>query len=139
MLLVAGCSDPRREALRRLPLSELNLHYGNFGAIFGRGPKDAEELKRFAEGTTSNGQPGKLDPKILSGEIVVNWNGDPNDETQKDAVVAYEKQVPKEGGYVALNSGNTVKMSAAEFSKRPKLLPRKSDEKVSNHTKSVEK
>jgi hypothetical protein len=71
VLVVNGCGDSRREAQRRLALSELNLHYANFGAIFGRGPKDAEELKRFLDGVTTNGQPAKIDPRIFRVKLLL--------------------------------------------------------------------
>lgn len=37
-----------------------------------------------------------------------------------DKVVAYEKKVPAEGGWVLLQSGEVKKMSADEFGKTPK-------------------
>ena len=39
-------------------------------------------------------------------------------------VVAYEKKVPDEGGYVLLQNGNVVKMTVAEFKSAPKAGPK---------------
>ena len=127
--LCTACGASHNEIQNRAALAELNLYHFSFSAIFGRGPKDADEFKRYVEeNVTSNGQPVKLNPRIFSGDIVVNWNGDSTDESQKNAIVAYEKQVPTKGGYVALRIGETVKITAQEFSIRAMLKPKKPED-----------
>jgi len=117
-----GCSDAKREAEARSALASLNIQYAAFAAIFGRGPKDVAELQNYVEGSMkTNGKAAKVDPEILSGDIVVFWNGDLNDPSQSNAVVAYEKKVPAAGGYVALNTGETKMVTAKEFEAMPKL------------------
>jgi hypothetical protein len=60
---------------------------------------------------------------IQSGEVVVLWGATLKGEGEAgrdEAVVAYEKGVPTEGGYVLLSAGTVKKMTAAEFNAAPK-------------------
>lgn len=63
---------------------------------------------------------------VKSGDVIVLWgvkmaNEDGSGVTGE--LVAYEKKVPTEGGYVLLQDGNVKKMSAAEFEAAPKPKP----------------
>jgi len=42
------------------------------------------------------------------------------DVGNNEVVLAYEKKVPTEGGYVLMSAGTVMKMSAAEFTSAPK-------------------
>jgi hypothetical protein len=60
---------------------------------------------------------------VKSGAVVVLWGAPLKGEGevgQDEAVVAYDKAVPAEGGYVLLSAGTVKKMSAAEFASAPK-------------------
>ncbi len=60
---------------------------------------------------------------LKSGDVVVLWGAQLKGEGQVgqgEAVVAYEKKVPTEGGYVLLSAGTVKKMTAAEFNAAPK-------------------
>ena len=60
---------------------------------------------------------------IKTGEIVVVWGGKPKGEGEVgkgEAVLAYEKAAPTDGGYVVLSAGTIKKMTAAEFNAAPK-------------------
>jgi hypothetical protein len=55
---------------------------------------------------------------IKSGAVVVLWGTPFKGEGQvgkDEAVLAYEKNVPTDGGYVLLSAGTVKKMTAAEF------------------------
>jgi hypothetical protein len=97
--------------------------------------QEVNELLRAAAGTIGR-PPGKvadLNPHqamfprahaaIKDGAVVVLW-GTPfkgEGEVGKDeAVLAYEKNVPTDGGYVLLSAGTVKKMSASEFQSAPK-------------------
>lgn len=60
---------------------------------------------------------------VKAGSVVVYW-GAPfqgeGDVGKNEAVVAYEKNVPTEGGHVLLSAGSVKKMTAAEFTAAPK-------------------
>ena len=60
---------------------------------------------------------------VKTGDVVVFW-GAPfqgeGDVGKNEVVVAYEKNVPTEGGYVLLSAGSVKKMTAAEFNTAPK-------------------
>jgi hypothetical protein len=57
-------------------------------------------------------------PAIRSGNIVYIWGA--GYAAGGNQVVAYEKKVPSEGGYVLLQDGTVKEMSSAEFSSAPK-------------------
>ncbi len=60
---------------------------------------------------------------VKSGNVVVLWGAALKGEGQAsrdDPVVAYEKGVPTDGGYVLLSAGTVKKMTPAEFNAAPK-------------------
>jgi hypothetical protein len=61
---------------------------------------------------------------VKSGNVVVHWGSPAQGEGDigktSEAVVAYEKQVPTEGGYVLLSAGSVKKLTAEEFASTPK-------------------
>jgi hypothetical protein len=60
---------------------------------------------------------------MKSGNVVVLWGTPPKGEGdvgKDETVLAYEKNVPTEGGHVLLSAGTVKKMTAAEFSATPK-------------------
>jgi hypothetical protein len=60
---------------------------------------------------------------VKSGDVVVLWGAAQKGEGESgkdEAVVAYEKAVPTDGGYVLLSAGTVKKMTAAEFGAAPK-------------------
>jgi uncharacterized coiled-coil protein SlyX len=98
--------------------------------------QEVNDLLHAAAGTTNRlparlaDVPGRLQqlyPRayeaVKSGAVVVLW-GAPlkgeEDVGKDEAVVAYDKTVPTEGGYVLLSAGSLKKMSAAEFNAAPK-------------------
>ena len=60
---------------------------------------------------------------VKSGDVVVLWGAaqkGEGDAGKDEAVVAYEKNAPTQGGYVLLSAGTVKKVSAAEFASAPK-------------------
>jgi hypothetical protein len=61
---------------------------------------------------------------VKNGEILVLWGTRPIGEGKiasgGEQVVAYEKAVPQDGGFVLLSGGTIKKMTAAEFAAAPK-------------------
>jgi len=60
---------------------------------------------------------------VKAGNVVVLWGAPTQGEGnvgKNEVVVAYEKNVPTEGGYVLLSAGTVEKMTAAEFAAAPK-------------------
>ena len=63
---------------------------------------------------------------VKSGDIIVLWGVKMANEDGSGAtgeLVAYEKKVPSEGGYVLLQDGNVKKLTPAEFEAAPKPKP----------------
>jgi hypothetical protein len=63
---------------------------------------------------------------ISSGDVVVLWGITPKGEGEAgkdETVIAYEKDVPTNGGYVLLSAGTVKKMTAGEFAAAPKGTP----------------
>ena len=60
---------------------------------------------------------------VKSGDVVVLW-GTPmqgeGDSGKGEVLMAYEKKVPTDGGYVLLSAGTVRRMSAADFAAAPK-------------------
>jgi len=120
-VLGVGCSGsktgqavPGQE--QQLVLQEVNdlLHTSSAG---GRVPSKLADLQRqeqnFPKGYAA----------VKSGEIVVLWGTPPQGEGQagsNESVIAYEKAVPKDGGFVLLSAGTIKKMTPDEFNAAPK-------------------
>jgi hypothetical protein len=116
--VLAGCaSKPAAEALPAVTL--LQDVDGLLRAAGGgqRTPGRLAELERhqavFPRGYAA----------VKSGEVVVLW-GTPlkgeGDSGKEEVVVAYQKNVPSEGGCVLLSAGTVKKMSPAQFNAAPK-------------------
>jgi hypothetical protein len=78
-------------------------------ALAGMAPKKIEDLK---------GIDGRTIQAVKSGQYVVLWGASPN--SPGNAVVAYEKDVPTQGGMVATLTGAVTRMSPQEFQAAPK-------------------
>lgn len=84
----------------------------------GRAPTKVADLTKFESAYPTAFQ------AVQSGEVVVVWGAKMPDEgdaaTAPDHVLAYEKNVPTEGGWVLLLNGNIKQMTAEEFKAAPK-------------------
>jgi hypothetical protein len=112
--LLAGCSSKRPSTGQAAGdygvLQEVNdmLH----AASSKRPPAKLADLNRY-KGMFSVGYEA-----VKSGEIVVLWGTPVQGEGNagKDAaVLAYQKQVPTEGGYVLMSAGSIKKMTPDQF------------------------
>ena len=118
--LLAGCSHQPKggEAVKEYTeLQDVNDLLRSAGAAAGRAPANVADLDRYQS----------LYPRgyaaVKSGDVVVLWGATLKGESEvgkDEAVVAYEKAAPTEGGYVLLSAGTVKKMSAAEFGAAPK-------------------
>jgi hypothetical protein len=118
-LMLAGCGkEPDNKPMPpdEQALKELAAIYRDFARKNKRGPKALKELA----------QKGQSSPNAMemmkSGAIVVQWGAPLTPEGQNaDAVLAYLKTVPEQGGNVLMQDGKTIKtMSADEFKAAPK-------------------
>jgi hypothetical protein len=119
---VAGCSSgpgghgdesPQKGAL--VEVSDL-LRAGT--RPNGRGPASLVALAKFQHTHY------RAYEAIKSGEVIVLWGYGVKGEGEMAKgggdLIAYEKGVPTNGGYVLLSSGEVKQMSAAEFAAAPK-------------------
>lgn len=89
-----------------------------YSGEFGRGPKKAADLAKFENGYPLGYQ------ALQKGEVIVVWGatmageGDANNAPAN--VVAYQKKVPDEGGWVLLQNGSVKELSAADFASAPR-------------------
>jgi hypothetical protein len=116
---LAGCSSrPRGEVARQYTLLEdVSDLLHSAAATARRPPAKLADLDRF-----QSMYPRGYDA-IKSGAVVVLWGTPLKGEGQAgkgETVVAYEKDVPTNGGYVLLSAGTVKKMTAAEFEAAPK-------------------
>lgn len=108
---------------------------GETSAAFGN-LLEVNDLLHMAAGETArvpaklaalDGRPKSMFPRgyeaVKSGNVVVLWEAPLKGEGEvgkDEAVIAYEKNVPTEGGYVLLSAGTIKKMTASEFQSAPK-------------------
>jgi hypothetical protein len=132
--MLAGCGggpDVKPIAPDEQGLRELAAEYRDFFRKNKRGPKGLNEIQGTDKGRgrgkgKRQGQ-GQDSPNaiqmIKSGELVVQW-GAPLSPAG-DAVLAYLKSVPDQGGSVLMADGDTIKtMTADEFKAAPKASGR---------------
>ena len=90
--------------------------YRNFATKKKRGPKNLKELN-------IKGQQYPIAVEMIkSGDLVVQWGAPLSPEGEAaDAILAYVKTVPEQGGNVLMQDGRTIKkMTADEFKAAPK-------------------
>lgn len=95
-------------------LSSLAFEYGNFVSIYGRSPANLTQFRGLA-----NVKLHVLE-RIERGEFVVQWNLklDGTQNVPANAIVAYHRAAPAQGGWVSYGNGRNGMLSAQEFQKR---------------------
>jgi len=119
-VLVAGCGNPSGpagdpvEARHQTVLNEISEMYSVYVKSHQKPPQKPADLV-----TAANKAVNPLSTQaIQSEEYIVAWG---TDLTGNDnAVLAYHKSVPKEGGLVLLAGGTIRHMSADDFAAAPK-------------------
>jgi|SRR5439155_18990870 len=119
LALLVGCSSSRNPGADEPPVA---------AAL-----RDLNDLLRTTAGGHSPTKLSDLDrhksmfsrayEAVKSGEVVVLWGAAQKGEGEtgkNEAVVAYEKDAPTNGGYVLLSAGSVKKMTASEFAAAPK-------------------
>lgn len=113
-LILAGCGGgPEIQAIapEERGLKELGELYRDFTKKKKRGPKNLKELN-------IKGQRSPIAVEMInSGELIVQWGAPLSPEGGgADAVLAYVKTVPEQGGNVLMQDGRTIKkMTVDEF------------------------
>jgi hypothetical protein len=122
-LILAGCEGGLE--IKAIPsdergLKELGEVYRNYTAKKKRAPKNLKEL-----GIKGQQFPIAVE-MIKSGDLIVQWGAPLSPEgSTTDAVLAFVKTVPEQGGNVLLQDGKTLKkMTADEFTAAPKATAR---------------
>lgn len=122
-LALVGCSSdsknaPGQQRGNEAVLYEVGGLIQMYSGEAGRGPKKAGDFAKF-----QNGYPLGF-KAVQSGEVVVVWGakmaGEGEAASAPEDVIAYEKKVPTEGGWVLLQNGKTKELTAAEFASAPK-------------------
>jgi hypothetical protein len=118
-LILAGCGGAPE--IPPMPADEQGLKqfaelYRNYTKKNKRGPKSLKDLN-----VRGQGYPGAVE-MLKSGQLVVQWGAPLTPENEAtDAVLAYVKTVPDQGGQVLMQDGWTIKtMTADEFKAAPK-------------------
>jgi len=113
-LILAGCGGAPE--VKPMPPDETGLKqfaelYRNYTRKNKRGPRSLKELN-----VRGQGYPGAVE-MLKSGQLVVQWGAPLTPEGEAtEAVLAYVKTVPEQGGQVLMQDGRTVKtMTADEF------------------------
>ena len=109
-------------------IKQVGQIYANFTKDAHKPPVGVKDFKRYAQMA-----PGAYNA-VNSGDVDVIWGvklEDLSEEGSKDSadeVLAYEKQVPKEGGLVLMKNRTVRKMTADEFKAAPKAAGSKSSQ-----------
>jgi hypothetical protein len=110
-LLATGCGDSKAtesaDAVRKRGLTEIGQMLKDLPADNRKPPTRLAELEAIEPMIPTGG------PMIRSGDIVYLWGA--GHVAGGTRVVAYEKSVPSDGGYVLLEDGTVQKMTAGEF------------------------
>jgi hypothetical protein len=118
--LLAGCSSRPGEGAPSVftELQEVNEMLHSAAGVSGRVPARLADIAPRFQSMYPRGYAA-----VKSGAVVVLW-GAPvkgeGDAGKGEVVVAYEKAVPTDGGYVLLSAGTVQKMTADEFKAAPK-------------------
>jgi hypothetical protein len=123
----AGCGrSPEQVAAAESPvavgLKNLGEAYRTISVVNKRPPKDLREIEQ-ASAAAPSGMAG-----IDASNVVVLWGAaltDLSEEPGKvpsDKVLAYEKKVPEQGGYVLMLDRTVKKMTPEEFRSAPKAV-----------------
>ena len=118
LVLLAGCG-PRTvgDAPTTPALPEVSDLLRAAAGAAGRPPANLSDLDGYKEMFPQGYE------AVQSGNIVVLWGAPMKGEGEAgkdETVVAYEKAVPTDGGFVLLSSGTIKKMTAAQFNAAPK-------------------
>jgi hypothetical protein len=122
---LAGCSSSTNSGGTGTPgnadlLHEVKGLISAYSGEFGKGPRGIADLGKYEQGFPLGMN------ALRKGDIVAVWGvkmiieeggGSPGGTTD---VIAYEKQVPTEGGSVLLHNGTVKTMTADEFKAAPK-------------------
>ena len=124
--LLAGCGasakppTEQEQSMEAVGLQNLGEAYRTICVANGRPPKDMREVEQ-ASAASPAGLAG-----IDATNVVVFWGTtlpDTSEEPGKvpsDKILAYEKKVPEQGGYVLMLDRTVKKMTADEFKAAPK-------------------
>ena len=116
----AGCgSSPEKSAMETSAeaqgLKNLGKMYGVVSRSLKRAPKTIDELRK-AESEVPGGfnSVGETNVAIFLGAELAESTGKPGDDAA-ETVLAYDRMVPLQGGYVLMRDGSVRRMSADEF------------------------
>jgi hypothetical protein len=116
----AGCgSSPEKAAMdtsaEAQGLKNLGKMYGIVSRSLKRAPRTIDELRK-AESEVPGGfnSIGETNVAIFLGAELTEPPGKPGDDAS-ETVLAYDRMVPLQGGYVLMRDGSVHRMSAEEF------------------------
>ncbi len=119
-LIVGGCSSSGGTT----KADPESTDFQDLGELFhAAAGKVGHAPTKLADLGTAKGMFPKAYDSVKSGAVVVLWGTAPKGEGDvgnNEVVLAYEKKVPTEGGYVLMSAGTVKKMSASEFEAAPK-------------------
>jgi hypothetical protein len=119
---LASCSQTKPaatgEAGRAAELREIATILPLYSGEHKRGPQKASDLAPYEAGAPLGYR------AVVTNEIVIVWGATMPGEGEgggSEAVVAYEKNTPTSGGWVLLQNGKVLEMTADQFKAAPKV------------------
>jgi hypothetical protein len=121
LLGVTSCSRTKTDAAgqpgRAEELREIATILPLYSGQHKRGPRQASDLAPYEAGAPLGYR------AVVANEIVIVWGATMPGEGEgggTEAVVAYQKKAPTEGGWVLLQNGKVLEMTADQFQAAPK-------------------
>jgi len=117
LVLFSGCSGGSSGGDPETDLMMISILYAMHISRNGAPPANMEQLVEFEEKWTRDSAATGYHTALHSGNYVINWSVDTSEESPAGGttVLAYQKDTPETGGFVAFADGDIRKLSAAEF------------------------
>ena len=126
LVLVCGCTPPSKSQTTKMDLASIAMQYHQYVSESDSPPDKLETLANFndpfSDLPANKAQSETMKQALASGEYVVSWGYDvtANLPRNSSVILAYHKDVPTKGGFVAFADASVRSLTKEEFEKHSK-------------------